>query len=363
MLQNHHQEILKNIKLQYLANNIDVGVCNMHMLLSKTFPKNHRKIIVLTVDHLGGESLFLPLSSRKPILLDQIISVASSYPEFEFTIIHNCLNIPDAVSNIKFVCLGPAWIIHLRDNYLDIEPQSEKLFNESYFWISLNNNRRVHRYLTTMFLLGSNVEDGGLIRLDPTEILQNESWESYLGWWQYNERPEILDVESFYPVLKKGFYKIKNLHGFESRMYISTSTPMNNSENFNQYLRKLYSNTAVEIVNETIWFPDPGGVVSEKYLNSVYGFNFPIIVSVRNTVAYLRELGFDMFDDIIDHSYDVIDSPAIRLVSALNLNLHLLRDRQTTLDMWSRCRSRMHKNVEVAKELEKNFKNNQTIFF
>ena len=365
MLQNiHRQEILNNPKLQYLANDNDVGVCNMHMLLNKTFPKNYRKIVVLTVDHLSGDSLFLPLSSRKPILLDQIISVASSYPEFEFTIVHNCLNIPDSVLNIKFVCWAPEWVTRLSNDYFYIKPQSEKLFNKSYFWISLNNNRRVHRYLTTMFLLGSDVEDRGLIKLDPTEILENDCWESYLSWWEYNDRPEILDVESFYPVLKKGFNKIKNLSGFETREYTKTSTPPNNSKNFDQNLRTLYSNTAIEIVNETIWFPDAGGIVSEKYLNSVYGFNLPIIISVRNTVAYLKHLGFDMFDDIIDHSYDVIDSPTVRLVSALNLNLHLLRDRQTTLDMWAQCRSRMYKNVEVAKELEKSYKSNsQPTFF
>jgi hypothetical protein len=344
-----------NIKRQYLANTNDASVCNLHMFLNKKFSKTHRKIIVVTDDHLGGNSLFLPSLYREPTAFDQIISVASLYPEFEFTVIHSCLNIPDTVSNITFVCQGPGMFLD-GDNYLYLKPQAEKSFAESYFWISLNGNRRVHRYLTSMFLLGSNVEDYGLLRLDPTEILSNDSWESYLSWWQYNERPEILDVEPFYPVLKKGFYKIKNLHGFESRIYSSTSTPIDNSENFDQYLRKLYSNTAVEIVNETVWFPDPGGVLSEKYLNSVYGFNFPIIISVRNTVSYLRELGFDMFDDIIDHSYDSIASPTVRLVSALNSNLHLLRDRQLAVNAWKQCQSRMHKNVEIAKELEKCFK-------
>ena len=338
----------------------DTSVCNLSSLLNKTFSKEHRKILVLTKDHLSSESLFLPSSQRGRTVVDQIIATALLYPKFEFIVVHNCLNIPDVVSNIKFVCWAPEWIAQtterLSKNYSNITPQSEKIFLESYFWISLNNNRRVHRYLTSMFLLGSNVEDVGLLRLDPTEILRHESWESYLSWWKYNERPEIFDVEPFYPVLKKGFDKIKSLKGFETRAYTNTSTPKNNSENFDQSLRNLYANTAVEIVNETIWFPDQGGIVSEKYLNSVYGFNFPIIIGVCNTVACLRELGFDVFDDIIDHSYDTVASPTIRLISSLNLNLHLLRNRQATLDAWTQCQSRMHKNVELANSLEIDYK-------
>lgn len=347
---------LNALKLQYLKNT-DVSVCDMHTLLNKTFSKKHRKIIVFTRDHLSNSSLFLPTVRRAPSVLDKIISVASLYPEFDFTVIHNCLNIPDTIANILFICWAPEWITNLSNNYSWVDPQSKKLFSKPYFWISLNNNRRVHRYLTSMFLLGSDVENHGILKLDPTEILQHESWESYLEWWKYNERPEIIDVESFYQVLKKGFYKIKTGHGFEARQYNAISTPIYNCKNFDQHLRKLYSNTAIEIVNETIWFPDPGGIVSEKYLNSIYGFNFPIIISVSNTVAYLRTLGFDMFDDIIDHSYDTITSPAIRLVSALDLNLHLLKDREKTINIWQQCQSRMHKNVKIAQELEKSYKN------
>ena len=218
-------KVSNNIKLRYLENTNDASVCNLYTFLNKKFSKTHRKIIVLTEDHLSGDSLFLPSLHRDPLTIDKIISVASLYPEFEFTVIHNCLNIPDTVSNITFICQGPECMINLLNNYLYAIPQAEKSFSESYFWISLNGNRRVHRYLTSMFLLGSNVEDYGLLRFDPTEILTHSNWESYLWWWQYNERPEILDIEQFYPIFKKGFYKIKNSHGFESIIYTSTSTP------------------------------------------------------------------------------------------------------------------------------------------
>jgi hypothetical protein len=342
--------------LQYLKNTEDTSICNQHELLTKTFSKKYRKIIVFTKDNLGTNSEFLPHAERPPTILDQIISVIFLYPEFEFTVVHNCLNIPDKIANISFICCAPEWITNSMNNYIRVAPQSEKLFAEPYFWLSLNNNSKVHRYLTTMFLLGNSVENHGLLRFDPTEVLRHESWQTYLSWWAHNERSEILDIKQFYPVLEKGFDKIKNSQGFESREYTKTSTPPKNGKNFDQHLRKLCMHTAVEIVNETIWFPDPGGIVSEKYLNSVYGFNFPVIISVSHTVTYLRKLGFDMFDDIIDHSYDTITSPTIRLVSALNSNLHLLKDRDKTISAWQQCQARMHKNVKLAKDLEKYYK-------
>ena len=35
---------------------------------------------------------------------------------------------------------------------------------------------------------------------------------------------------------------------------------------------------------------------------------FPILFGYSGIVQYFRDKGFDMFDDIIDHSYDKIDS-------------------------------------------------------
>lgn len=38
-----------------------------------------------------------------------------------------------------------------------------------------------------------------------------------------------------------------------------------------------------------------------------------IVIGAQNTVSRLRNLGFDMFDDIIDHCYDSMESPIERL--------------------------------------------------
>jgi|10_taG_2_1085330.scaffolds.fasta_scaffold19460_3 hypothetical protein len=67
-------------------------------------------------------------------------------------------------------------------------------------------------------------------------------------------------------------------------------------------LKPHFSNNAyIDLVTETegeIQFN------TEKPLNSFLSLQFPIIFGYKGIVEYYRKLGFDMFDDIIDHSYD-----------------------------------------------------------
>lgn len=46
---------------------------------------------------------------------------------------------------------------------------------------------------------------------------------------------------------------------------------------------------------------------TEKCVKPFYNLQFPIIFGHRGIINDLREMGFDMFDDIIDHSYDTIE--------------------------------------------------------
>ena len=49
----------------------------------------------------------------------------------------------------------------------------------------------------------------------------------------------------------------------------------------------------------------------------------PIIVSVPGTVELLRKQGFDLFDDIIDHSYDNIADDVNRFKQLVTLISHM----------------------------------------
>lgn len=66
----------------------------------------------------------------------------------------------------------------------------------------------------------------------------------------------------------------------------------------------------IELVTESSHNPMP--FKTEKCVKPFYNLQFPIIFGHQGIVKDLRNEGFDMFDDIIDHSYDEISIPSIK---------------------------------------------------
>lgn len=69
-------------------------------------------------------------------------------------------------------------------------------------------------------------------------------------------------------------------------------------------LQPQFSNKSyIDVVTETKYdYP----FYTEKPLKTFMSLQFPIILGYKDSVKYYRDKGFDMFDDIIDHSYDGI---------------------------------------------------------
>ena len=82
----------------------------------------------------------------------------------------------------------------------------------------------------------------------------------------------------------------------------STYRGTENDENFVR-LAPLYARTKVNIVTETLYDARPG-IVSEKTLMAMIAMQIPIVIGHPGIVRDCRELGFDMFEDLVDTSYD-----------------------------------------------------------
>jgi hypothetical protein len=119
-----------------------------------------------------------------------------------------------------------------------------------------------------------------------------------------------------------------------------------NASNFKNRLRNLYRDSFVEIVSEPV-FSSPSFMLTEKTAHTFYGCNFPIILAGCGAVAHLRELGLDVFDDVVDHSYDSIKNPIDRVVAAVESNRTLLTNPDYAKQSWKRCQPRFERNVEV----------------
>jgi hypothetical protein len=113
-------------------------------------------------------------------------------------------------------------------------------------------------------------------------------------------------------------------------------------ENEDNWLRLLpiYSNCDVNIVTETIYH-NPLGIITEKTQMAFLAKQIPIVIGYRGIVDHCEQLGFDMFRDIVDTSYDWLPDDE-RWLAAIDLNRHLITDGINR----EALRSRLEKNQE-----------------
>ena len=102
--------------------------------------------------------------------------------------------------------------------------------------------------------------------------------------------------------------------------------PMEYDLNESNFIRLnwLYSTTKINIVTETIYTPCPG-IISEKTLFALLAGQIPIVIGYPGIVEDCKKIGFDMFEDIVDTSYDQLED-LTRWTQAIELNKKLLED-------------------------------------
>jgi hypothetical protein len=87
--------------------------------------------------------------------------------------------------------------------------------------------------------------------------------------------------------------------------------------------------------------------VTEKTVKPLLLQQIPIFLSMKGHVAHLRQLGFDMFDDLVDHSYDSIENPESRFCALVDELTRLCSIPITTLHQYcADNRARFKHNVE-----------------
>jgi hypothetical protein len=119
----------------------------------------------------------------------------------------------------------------------------------------------------------------------------------------------------------------------------STYRGTENEDNFIR-LANVYGSCAVNIVTETQYDSAPG-IITEKTIMAMLAEQIPIVIGYPGIVADCKELGFDMFDDVVDTSYDQLPND-VRAINAVKLNQDLI---QGHIDL-SPYRQRLHAQRE-----------------
>lgn len=97
-----------------------------------------------------------------------------------------------------------------------------------------------------------------------------------------------------------------------------------NNPNITKALFNIVTESAYEHPNvlnnpyiSTIVAQHTAGITEKTFKAFVLG-QVPILVAPKGTVAACRKLGFDMYDDVVDHSYDGEPNPRLRLKLIVN---------------------------------------------
>ena len=233
--------------------------------------------------------------------------------------------------------------------YRTIDCVTDKNFKSTKIGISLNRLPRSHRLVSLSYMLGLGLNKHCVITAPllkwhleqkPMNIMDVVSWDfskhhnfkhDMLVGWELAKHSK-----GIFPVTVDAYPPYKDLEPNQQLF--------NNPENFTNNLVPFYQNSFVEFVCESVYEYDLPWI-SEKLLNSQLGSNFPIWISGKGTVKWLREHGFDVFDDIIDHSYDTERDPVLRMQNCIADNWKLFADAKRTKYLWTKHQQRFKQNV------------------
>ena len=123
-----------------------------------------------------------------------------------------------------------------------------------------------------------------------------------------------------------------------------------NSETYKHLLQTaVFEPSCVSLITEPAYF-ERETIHTEKTIMAIYGGTLPIWVGGWRIPDYMKLLGFDIFEDIIDHSYQDMPDPWDRCYYAIERNLDLLRNIDYVKTFITQNHARLEHNLNLLKE-------------
>jgi hypothetical protein len=175
-------------------------------------------------------------------------------------------------------------------------------------------------------------------------------YETFLSWalWDDDVRGKFTEIYES---------QLTDYKFLAEYVYDTNATSGGNVINFNDKLSHHYKHTFIDVITESTCI-ETSLNLTEKYINSIFGCAFPILIATHGSVGFIRSLGFDVFDDVINHSYDNEPNHFYRMKKAIDLNYDLLIDSKRIKELWSSRIDRFERNVNHYNNVlhEKEFK-------
>ena len=166
-------------------------------------------------------------------------------------------------------------------------------------------------------------------------------------------------ISDYYPISSKEikmYESIMHPYSFPLRFGTDESIIRENHKGHNPPGHQLYR-SLVSIINETNDNQFTGILLSEKSFKVFAWHQIPIFVSTPGHVNTIRSLGFDVFDDIFDHSYDTTTcTPHAHRMKILTVVAKFLKEYPSIEDvrnlrkkLWPRLVANNNRLIELNK--------------
>lgn len=122
-----------------------------------------------------------------------------------------------------------------------------------------------------------------------------------------------------------------------------------NAETYDKLLKTtVFEPSCISLITEPVFF-ERESILTEKTIMSIYSGTLPIWVGGWRCADALSNFGFDVFDDIVDHSYQDLKDPSDRCYHAIERNLNLLENFDLVHEFIKNNQSRFEHNLNLLK--------------
>jgi hypothetical protein len=233
----------------------------------------------------------------------------------------------------------------------------QSVFNENKegkFFLCHNKSPKPHRYAILVLLKNENILEDVNWSLVSGFKFKDELFFCHLftkeDTQKYNE-----EIEFFTSIdVKKSEYEL------QEKWFNPNSTEIN-VEGLPHWMRipekpVTFENSYVNIVTESSFIDSESVVhITEKSFRPFYFYQLPIFVSSHNHVKYLKEIyGFDMFEDVINHSYDDVVDDRDRLFEVMKEIKRLDENKEKIKEFYKKNYDRFEKNKNIIFNILKN---------
>ena len=134
-------------------------------------------------------------------------------------------------------------------------------------------------------------------------------------------RPHRVDTVALLDAIGGGYMSLSSERPLHIFPYHPNYFGVENEDNYLNLL-SIYGDADINIVTETQYEERPG-IITEKSLFALTSLQVPLFIGYQGMIDHVKSLGFDVFEDIVDISYDWLPNDQ-RLSAAIDLNRDLL---------------------------------------